>query len=167
LSSLGSLTTTTPASVTHRDIADVFRKWDISEWTIHQRAIRRAVRGDAEVEFETNGRRTVLTCSEFPTYQQNIRAVFFVLDALRLADQRGILPQLRDAAIALLPPGPAAARPAYEVLGISPNTPLEIAEAAYKVLARKVHPDAGGTDSAMRELNEAIEHFRKQANDAA
>jgi len=48
----------------------------------------------------------------------------------------------------------------YEVLGIRPDAPLDVAEAAYRARAKKAHPDAGGRDDEMRELNAAIESIR-------
>jgi hypothetical protein len=43
----------------------------------------------------------------------------------------------------------------YEVLQVSPHASQEIIEAAYKRLAKMYHPDAGGSEEKMKELNEA------------
>lgn len=45
----------------------------------------------------------------------------------------------------------------HRVLFIAPDAPIEVVKAAYKVLAWAYHPDRGGSEDAMRELNEAYE----------
>jgi curved DNA-binding protein CbpA len=44
---------------------------------------------------------------------------------------------------------------AYEVLQVHQKAELEVIRAAFRTLARKYHPDAGGTGSRMASLNEA------------
>lgn len=43
------------------------------------------------------------------------------------------------------------------------GSPLAVAEAAYKHLAKSAHPDRGGSKEKMLELNQAIEELRKNA----
>jgi curved DNA-binding protein CbpA len=43
----------------------------------------------------------------------------------------------------------------YAVLGVEPDAPLEALKAAYRREARLAHPDVGGDEARMRELNEA------------
>jgi DnaJ domain len=43
----------------------------------------------------------------------------------------------------------------YEVLGVPPSATAEEIRRAYLALARRHHPDAGGSAEAMRRLNEA------------
>ena len=47
-------------------------------------------------------------------------------------------------------------RPWHEVLGVSPDAPREVIEAAGKAMQRKTHPDAGGSDAEFQEVQEAI-----------
>ncbi len=46
-------------------------------------------------------------------------------------------------------------------VGLLPGADLEIAEAAYRTLARRHHPDRGGNPDAMRRLNWAIQEIRE------
>jgi DnaJ-class molecular chaperone len=115
------------------------------------------------VEFRVNSNRQVLSCDNWFDYKTNLRALYLALDATRKAAQRGILEQFAQAALAMLPEAQRK-RPAWEVLGLQPDAPPEVAEAAYKALARKYHPDAGGTTAKMQELNDAIEAFRGERN---
>jgi curved DNA-binding protein CbpA len=77
---------------------------------------------------------------------------------MRLAEARGSLDAMRETFMAL--PAPARVRDPWEVLGIRPDAPLAIAEAAYREATKTAHPDRGGTDEAMAELNAAIEKVR-------
>src|SRR5712692_4137841 len=43
----------------------------------------------------------------------------------------------------------------YRVLGVSEHASKEDVDRAYRSQARKLHPDGGGTDEAMKSLNEA------------
>jgi|GEM_PF-3904654 len=45
----------------------------------------------------------------------------------------------------------------YRILQVHPEASLEVIQAAYRRLARQRHPDSGGSDVAMQELNEAYE----------
>jgi curved DNA-binding protein CbpA len=47
------------------------------------------------------------------------------------------------------------------VLDLLPGADLEIAEAAYRALARWHHPDRGGNPDVMRRLNWAIQEIRE------
>jgi hypothetical protein len=48
----------------------------------------------------------------------------------------------------------------WETLGVTKDSPREVVEAAYRALARKAHPDRGGSHEAMTTLNAAIDEFR-------
>jgi hypothetical protein len=49
----------------------------------------------------------------------------------------------------------------YKVLGVDPAAPEEVIRAAYKARARKAHPDAGGSNKKMAEINEAYQQILK------
>ncbi len=51
---------------------------------------------------------------------------------------------------------------ALGVLGLLPGADLEVAEAAYRTLARRHHPDRGGNPNVMRRPNWAIQEIREQ-----
>jgi DnaJ-class molecular chaperone len=56
------------------------------------------------------------------------------------------------AGFAALPPPPPSC---WEVLGVRPGTNPTGVEQAYRAKAVKLHPDRGGSDKAMAELNAA------------
>jgi hypothetical protein len=77
---------------------------------------------------------------------------------MRLNELRGVANLLREAYLQL--PGPAtlpAERDPYEVMGVRPDTPLADIEAMYRIVARRIHPDRGGSEAAMKEVNHAWE----------
>ena len=55
---------------------------------------------------------------------------------------------------------PKALGEACALLHVAPDAPLEVAQAAYKAMARKHHPDIGGDTTTMQALNEAIAIFK-------
>src|SRR5690606_10389098 len=124
--------------------------------------------GAATVWFLLNGERKVLSCNRWPEYRRNLRALYFTAESLRLASQRGILEQYRQFFQALPAPG-ATQEPdedPYTVLGLAPGAPADVAEAAYRTLAKRAHADAGGSDAAMRRLNIAIGRIRQERQPA-
>ena len=64
-----------------------------------------------------------------------------------------------------LPPPRPPRRPGkpspYAMLFVAEGAPLEVCEAAYRVLAKRAHPDAGGNPATFRKLTTAIEMLRK------
>lgn len=87
---------------------------------------------------------------------------FLAADSLRMNEVRGLGEFMREAYLALEGPTGPVIRDPYEVLGIRPDAPLEVAEASYRALAKVAHPDAGGSEAKMAELNAAIERVRSE-----
>jgi len=50
----------------------------------------------------------------------------------------------------------------YQILGVTPDAPFEVIEAAYKVKAKKAHPDKGGSEKEMRKINWAYSEIKKR-----
>lgn len=158
----GSLSTIKTPDETRGDIRETFGKWrSVEEFDILPRDP--ATEGST-VEFWVRGEKRTLTCTRFLGYRTNMRAVYLTLEALRKAEERGILRELVEAAAGFLeaPKGGRSKRPWFEVLAVSPVSPLVVAAAAYKALAKKAHPDGGGSDELMAELNQALEDAEKE-----
>ncbi len=60
-----------------------------------------------------------------------------------------------------LPP-PSAKRRWRDVIGVVANATPDEVKAAYRDKARDLHPDNGGSDVGMAELNAAYDEFKKQ-----
>jgi DnaJ domain len=56
---------------------------------------------------------------------------------------------------------PNAQPDAYATLHLLPSAPSEVVTAAYRALAKKFHPDHGGDDERMKQINLAYERLRQ------
>lgn len=109
------------------------------------------------VYFERNGKQQVFACDQYDAPWKNIRAITKTIEALRGIARWGASDMLERSlsAFEALPP-PSYERPWWEVLGVNQRPPSrESVERAYRELARERHPDAGGSDAMMAELNAA------------
>lgn len=158
MSSSYRMDTQKTAEQTERQIIEQFRKWNpkwgkpiVTEYTFARRADRRT--DEASVSFVLRGQSVSVACSSQSSYRDNLRCVFYAIESLRMNEVRGIADTMREAYLQLA--APARARDPYEVLGIRPDALREIVDAAYRALAKSAHPDAGGSEDAMKELNDA------------
>jgi hypothetical protein len=110
------------------------------------------------VYFERKGKQMVFACDRWNTVKDNMRAVAKTIEAIRGIERWGaseMLERAFSAFVALPAPG---GKPSWrQVLGFPPNDPVDRAaiEALYRNRARERHPDAGGSNEAMAELNAA------------
>lgn len=110
----------------------------------------------------------VVACDKWATVRENVRAIGLALEGLRAMERAGATQILERAfqAFGALPAAAAAptVRPWWQVLELSEGMigELDIAmvEARYRKLAAKAHPDHGGSEVAMAELNLAREQAR-------
>ncbi|MES3011964.1 MAG: DnaJ domain-containing protein [Pseudomonadota bacterium] len=107
-----------------------------------------------------------MRCMAIDRYERvadNLAAIAATLEAMRAIERHGgamILDRAFTGFAAL--PAPAAVRDWREVLGV-PNT-VQTADSlrnAYRRAARAAHPDKGGTDARMAEVNAAYEAAQK------
>lgn len=121
------------------------------------------------VYFDLHGNQQCIPCDKWRTLRENMRAIELTIAALRGLDRWGAK-EMVDAAFRGFTAIPANAssgqaiiieRPWYEVLGVSPDAPREVVEAAYKAMRRKTHPDAGGSESAFNEVQRAYEDSQR------
>lgn len=111
----------------------------------------------------------VVACDKWNTVRDNVRAIGLALEGLRAMDRAGASQILDRAftAFGALPPssGAEVVRPFWEVFEIPQTTlavlSLAMVEARYRELAAKAHPDKGGSDAAMAELNRARDDARR------
>lgn len=113
------------------------------------------------VYFEWDGAQRCVAVDRFPRPEDNVRAIYYVLEARRQEMRYGGLHIVRAAFrgfSALPPPGDWRA-----VLGVGPQASLADVEAAWRDKARAAHPDRrGGSGELMAELNAARTAARKE-----
>lgn len=56
---------------------------------------------------------------------------------------------------------PLTAEDAYAALCLRPGAPPELVQAAYRIMAKRTHPDAGGDTAAMQTINAAVKLLRE------
>lgn len=111
------------------------------------------------VYFDYSGGQKCFACDRWRTIEENLRAIFKSIEAIRGLERWGSK-SFVDAAFtgfsALPAPGQHAKRSWRQVLGIDagPVTAATI-NTHYREAARKAHPDMGGSSEAMSEVNQA------------
>jgi hypothetical protein len=167
-----NLTTEKTWSQTLDDLAETFRKWRIAKWSVepanpgrkaankHQNQHERTV----TLRFTRSGGETVLVSRDQDRAVDNLRALYLAVERMRLIDAAGLTDIVRQAYAQLPAPQAAAALPRspYAVLGVQPDAPLTVCEAAWKARLKSVHPDAGGTDAQAVAVNAAMDAIRKE-----
>lgn len=121
--------------------------------------------------FRRRGQAQVIACDQYTTAADNAYAIAMTIAALRTIERHGsaTLGDQAFSAFRELPPGASdapRARHWREVLGVPNNieraVQLDLAEMYYRRGVQKAHPDRGGTEAAMQELNGAIARAREE-----
>lgn len=118
------------------------------------------------VYWRDGGRDRCMAIDLYSKVEQNIAALAATIDAMRAIERHGgaaILDRAFTGFTAL--PAPIVAgmsRPWWEVLQVPRDAKREDVKAAYRRLASAAHPDKGGTEKAMAELNVAQEQALKE-----
>lgn len=116
------------------------------------------------VYFQLEGRPYALACDTYSSVAQNIAAIANHIDTLRRQERYGVATAAESLrAFQTLPPAATVdtQRQWWDVLGLSSRPAISEVDAAYRRLAAKRHPDRGGSDAAMAELNAAREAARR------
>lgn len=108
--------------------------------------------------FTWEGSQRCIAVDRYPKVQDNLQAIYHILEARRTEMRHGglnIVRQTFKGFVAL--PAPEGSKGWREVLGFGVSEPVKLAEAeqAYRVKASLAHPDKGGTTEAMAALNRA------------
>lgn len=105
------------------------------------------------LRYKKGEREVTLTYDKQSNPRSNLRALYLCLDDMRMIERRGLDEVVRSAYLQLN--APKKKRDPWEVLGLRPGASREDVEAMFRVRARTAHPDHGGSDEAMAELNAA------------
>lgn len=115
--------------------------------------------------FDLKGRPIVMAQDAFDNVASNVRSLALALDAMRALERHGggsMMTRAFDGFAALPPPaGMKPKRPWWQVLRYSEDANAEDreflsvaeVEARFRSLSKKLHPDAGGGEAEMSELN--------------
>jgi hypothetical protein len=113
----------------------------------------------AAVYFMHNDKQVCLCCDTYVRVHENLHAIGRTIEALRQIDRDGVSDFLNRAFtgfVAIPETSSFNQKSIWEILGL-PVIPAEESDihVAFKRQSKKVHPDAGGTEAAFHELQEA------------
>lgn len=116
------------------------------------------------VYFTWNGHQYAFACDCWLKVEDNLQAIRKTVEAIRGISRWGT-GEMMQAAFAGFKalPETATASSWWNVLGVLPTASAEEIKAAYRKQARTAHPDAGGTDALMHQLNAARDEGLAQA----
>lgn len=105
------------------------------------------------VYFTLKKRQMVMARDAFAKIEDNVRSITLAIEAIRAIERHGGSAMMERAfsGFSALPPP----RDHWAILGIPPTSTIDEIEETYRRLARKAHPDAGGSTAGMAELNAA------------
>lgn len=153
-------------SKTMRELSESFSKWSVTDWdTNYPRGARLEGMNQSETDrtvtlrYVLKGKTVNLSMSRQSRAVDNLRMLFLAVEAMRMNEKRGIGELIAQTYLQLA--GPIQEKSPWEVLGIYPGSPLSVAEAAYKERAMIAHPDRGGSELEMKQLNNAIKIIRE------
>jgi hypothetical protein len=116
------------------------------------------------VYFDLRGKPYCMPCDTYQSVGGNIAAIAAHIEATRAIERYGVASvDEMFTGFAALPP-PSYKRPWRDVLELRSRTVVDpaLVEEAYRRLARERHPDHGGSDEMMAELNAARDEARKE-----
>ncbi|SEQ71746.1 hypothetical protein SAMN05216548_10742 [Faunimonas pinastri] len=108
--------------------------------------------------FTWDGLQVCIPVDRYTTVEANLQAIHHVLEARRVELRHGTLALVRASFQGLRALPAPARRSCWEVLGLDKPGQMinrEIIERAYREKAKATHPDRGGSQEAMAELNHA------------
>lgn len=117
--------------------------------------------------FSWDGLSTCIAVDRYAKVEENLQAIHHCIEAERTKLRHGGINLVRAAFrgyAALPPPSSVKKRPWEDVLGFAPHAAINkvSVENNFKDLAKKHHPDNGGSAEKMMELNEAIAEARRE-----
>jgi hypothetical protein len=113
------------------------------------------------VYFKFKGKQVVMARDGFISVAGNLRSLGLAIEALRQLERQGgslMLERAFEGFLAIAPPGK---KPWREVLGVQPDWSGDLT-GLYHEKARTRHPDKGGSDTLMAELNCAYAEGRQE-----
>ena len=118
----------------------------------------------AAVYFTFKGKQVALACDKWNRVEDNVWAICKHIEALRGQQRWGVgsIEQAFRGYMAI--PERTSGSAWWNVLGVTINATTEQIQEAYRAKAKLCHPDLGGTDAEMAQVNLAYEEAQAAAN---
>ncbi len=115
------------------------------------------------VYFQRKGMALVIPCDRWWTIAENMRAIGLTIEAIRGLERWGAK-QTVDTAFAGFAALPAPKAP-WDILGVDQHATEAEIKAAHTAAAKRAHPDVGGDDAQMAEINRARDEMLARLRD--
>ena len=113
------------------------------------------------VYFKRNGKELCFACDCYHHVQDNMQAIALTIHALRGIARWGTGDMMEAAFRGFTALPERAGSNWWETLGVAVNASEEQVKDAYRLLAKKHHPDTGGDSELFRRVQEAYQAFQK------
>ncbi|MEO0943237.1 MAG: J domain-containing protein [Pseudomonadota bacterium] len=107
------------------------------------------------VYFNWDGLPVCIPVDRYESVEENLQAVHHIIEARRTELRHGSLQLVRASFTGFTALPPPSDGHWSDVLGVSRGATAADIERAYRSKAKKAHPDTGGSEAAMTELNNA------------
>ncbi|MDB5730718.1 MAG: heat shock protein DnaJ domain protein [Variovorax sp.] len=114
------------------------------------------------VWFEWDGLQVCIPVDRYRSVASNLQAIHHIIEARRVELRHGTLALVRATFTGFLSLPAPAGKHWSDVLALPRDAKRADVDAAYRRLAGATHPDRGGSDAAMAELNAAREAAMKE-----
>lgn len=121
------------------------------------------------VYFELKGKPVSLACDKWDRVEDNVWAIAKHIEALRGQERWGVgsVERAFTGYTALPAPGQTGGLSWWNVLGVAINATPDQVKDAFRILAKKHHPDAGGDAELFHRINAAWEQYNRVSKVAA
>lgn len=157
---------------TRRQIRHQFALWDIDPsefeiiWEEGRNGSRTIRLPGVKLRYMRNSQWQEIACYGFPSRAANLRQIFLLLERLRIAEQQGVQYQgltfSKEVATVV---GESSRKQdlldAYDILGASPDDPIDLIKDVYRKKSSYYHPDKGGDAEKFKRLTQAYELIMK------
>jgi DnaJ-domain-containing protein 1 len=114
----------------------------------------------AKVRYMRNNQWQEIACYGFSSRAINLRQCLLLLERLRIAEQHGVQYQGLTFTKEVATVGAETGRKqdlldAYDILGVSPDDPVDLIKDVYKRKSMYYHPDKGGDPERFKRLDKA------------
>lgn len=109
------------------------------------------------VYFQRKERQQCFACDKYDKVWKNMRAIQKTIEALRGIERWGSSDMLDRAFTGFAALPAPRKRPWWEVMGMNGSESKEAIKARYRELAKRLHPDTGGSADQFADLNEAYQ----------